>query len=198
MSSANTMINKAFPVSTICAALLAVLVLLSSCENKTKSAPAPVQGKPVPEEGEKIESYLSEGAKVKGKLTSPYMLRYLKADTPFSEFPRTLHVDFYTDSLTIESQMDSKYGKYLPNQNKVFLRDSVVVKNIIKGDTLHCKTLWWDQNTQKFTTEDSVAIYTRDKILFGYGMEADQNFRWYTITHFKGSILTSQNGMPKQ
>jgi LPS export ABC transporter protein LptC len=192
------MINKAFPVSTICAALLAVLVLLSSCENKTKSAPAPVQGKPVPEEGEKIESYLSEGAKVKGKLTSPYMLRYLKADTPFSEFPRTLHVDFYTDSLTIESQMDSKYGKYLPNQNKVFLRDSVVVKNIIKGDTLHCKTLWWDQNTQKFTTEDSVAIYTRDKILFGYGMEADQNFRWYTITHFKGSILTSQNGMPKQ
>jgi len=192
------MINKAFPVNGACAALLAALVLLSSCENSIKNTPSSLQRKPVPEEGEKIESYLSEGAKVKGKLTSPYMLRYQKADTPYSEFPRTLHVDFYTDSLQIESQMDAKYGKYLPNQNKVFLRDSVVVKNVLKGDTLHCKYLWWDQQTQKFTTDDSVAIYTKDKILFGNGMEADQNFRWYTITHFKGSILTSQSGMPKQ
>ena len=198
MSSANTMTDKAFPLSGACAALLAVLVLLSSCENNIKTTPSSVAGKPVAEEGITIESYLSEGAKVKGKLTSPYMLRYQKADSPYSEFPRTLHVDFYTDSLTIESQMDAKYGKYLQNQNKVFLRDSVVVKNILKGDTLHCRSLWWDQQTQKFTTDDSVAIYRKNDILFGKGMEADQNFRWYTITHFKGSVLTSQGGLPKQ
>ena len=199
MSLANITINRsAFFTGGWCAIALAALMLLGSCDNKKgKDAPSTGVRKPVPEEGEKIESYLSEGAKVKGKLTSPYMLRYNKADTPYSEFPRSLHVDFYTDSLQIESQMDAKYGKYLPNQNKVFLRDSVRVKNILKGDTLHCKTLWWDQQTQRFTTEDSVAIYTKDKILFGYGMEADQNFRWYTISHFKGSILTSQNAMPK-
>lgn len=198
MSSANTMTDKAFPLRGVCAALLAALMLLSSCENKIKTTPSSVAGKPMPEEGVTIESYLSEGAKVKGKLTSPYMLRYQKADSPYSEFPRTLHVDFYTDSLTIESQMDAKYGKYLQNQNKVFLRDSVVVKNILKGDTLHCRSLWWDQQTQKFTTDDSVAIYRKNDILFGKGMEADQNFRWYTITHFKGSVLTSQGGLPKQ
>jgi len=152
----------------------------------------------MPEEAKNVESYMSEGAKVKGKLTSPFMLRYQKADTPYSEFPHTLHVDFYTDSLVVESQMDAKYGKYLPNQNKVFLRDSVVVKNILKGDTLHCKYLWWDQQTQKFTTDDSVQIYTPDKILFGTGMEADQNFRWYTIKHLTGSILTAENGLPNK
>src|SRR5258708_37165800 len=116
MSSANTIINKRrHSVSGFCAALLAVLMLLSGCENKIKDTPSNVRRAPIPEEGEKIESYLSEGAKVKGKLTSPYMLRYQKADTPYSEFPRTLHVDFYTDSLQIESQMDAKYGKYLPS-----------------------------------------------------------------------------------
>jgi len=198
MSSANTMFNSFF-LRGIGAVLLAVAasLLLPACENKIKSTPSTGPRQQTPEEAKHIESYLSEGAKVKGKLTSPYMLRYLKADTPYSEFPRTLHVDFYTDSLQIESQMDAKYGKYLPNQNKVFLRDSVRVKNILKGDTLHCKTLWWNQQTQKFTTDDSVAIYQKDKILFGYGMEADQNFRWYTITHFKGSILTSQSAVPK-
>lgn len=197
MPSANTTTNKVSPAGALCAVLLAVLTMLSSCENNLKSTPASITGRPVPEEGEKIESYLSEGAKVKGKLTSPYMLRYQKIDSPYSEFPRTLHVDFYTDSLQIESQMDAKYGKYLQNQNKVFLRDSVVVKNILKGDTLHCKYLWWDQQTQKFSTDDSVSIYTKDKILFGIGMEADQNFRWYTIKQFKGSILTNQSGLPK-
>ncbi|MBN8853345.1 MAG: LPS export ABC transporter periplasmic protein LptC [Sphingobacteriales bacterium 50-39] len=191
MSSANTILNK---LCTIAAAL----TLLYSCENKIKDLPSSARSSraQVPEEGRQIESYLSEAGKVKGKLTSPYMLRYQKADTPYSEFPRTLHVDFYNDSTNIESQMDAKYGKYLQNQNKVFLRDSVVVKNILKGDTLHCKYLWWDQNTQKFTTDDSVQIYTKDKILFGTGMEADQNFRWYTIKHLTGSVLTSENAMP--
>jgi LPS export ABC transporter protein LptC len=93
--------------------------------------------------------------------------------------------------------MDALYGKYLQNQNKVFLRDSVVVKNILKGDTVHCKTLWWDQHTEKFYTDDSVRIYTKDKILFGKGMEADQNFRWYTIKKLTGSVLTSENAINK-
>jgi LPS export ABC transporter protein LptC len=179
-------------------ATIITLTLLCACENKIKDLPSNTRAtsKPVPEEGQQIESYLSEAGKVKGKLTSPYMLRYQKSDTPYSEFPRTLHLDFYNDSLKIESQMDAKYGKYLQNQSKVYLRDSVVVKNILKGDTLHCKYLWWDQNTQKFSTDDSVQIYTKDKILFGTGMEADQNFRWYTIKHLTGSVLTSQNAMP--
>lgn len=191
MSSVSAIFNKG------CVVVVA-LMLLCACENKIKDLPSNTRTtrQQVPEEGQQIESYLSEGAKVKGKLTSPFMLRYQKADTPYSEFPRTLHVDFYNDSLKIESQMDAKYGKYLQNQNKVFLRDSVIVKNILKGDTLHCKYLWWDQATQKFTTDDSVQIYTPDKILFGTGMEADQNFRWYTIKHLTGSVLTSQNAMP--
>ena len=191
MSSASAIINRL-------GAVVFVLALLYSCENKIKDLPSNARNTrtQVPEEGQQIESYLSESGKVKGKLTSPYMLRYQKADTPYSEFPRTLHVDFYNDTTRIESQMDAKYGKYYQNQNKVFLRDSVVVKNIIKGDTLHCKYLWWDQNTQKFNTDDSVQIYTKDKILFGTGMEADQNFRWYTIKHLRGSVLTSENAMP--
>ncbi len=96
MSSANTILNK---LCTIAAAL----TLLYSCENKIKDLPSSARSSraQVPEEGRQIESYLSEAGKVKGKLTSPYMLRYQKADTPYSEFPRTLHVDFYNDSTNI-------------------------------------------------------------------------------------------------
>ena len=184
--------------------IVAPLIGVACGDKATVGYTGPVH-KIVPEEADSIQSLLSEpvdsggklAARVKGKLTAPYMLRFDRPDSPYAEFPRSLHVDFYNDSMQIESKLDAKYGKYLSNQDKVYLRDSVVVKNILKGDTVHCKDLWWDQHTERFTTADSVAIYTPDKILYGTGMEADQNFRWYTILHMTGTVLNSGANIPK-
>lgn len=196
-------------VSSINKMLFAVAIVALAgvaCNDKSNGVPTAAKGprKLIPEEADSLVSLLSEpyndaagklNAKVKGKLTAPYMRRYDRTDSPYAEFPRSLHVDFYNDSLKTESQMDALYGKYYQNQDKVFLRDSVVVKNLAKGDTLRCQELWWDQHTEKFTTDKPVRIYTPDKILYGTGMEADQNFRWYTIKKLTGTVLTS--GMPK-
>jgi LPS export ABC transporter protein LptC len=194
-------------INRILAILLWVCVLAAACSDKTTVALPTGPRKVVPEEATDIVSMMSEPAtdstgkltaKVKGKLTAPYMLRFQLADSPYAEFPRTLHLDFYNDTLRIESQLDAHYGKYLQNQDKVFFRDSVVVKNILKGDTVHCMTLWWDQHTERFWTDDPVRIYTPDKIIYGTGMEADQNFRWYNITHTTGQVLTKGTGIGGQ
>jgi LPS export ABC transporter protein LptC len=191
--------------------LLLAANITIGCGEKAKQVVSNQPRKQVPEEAIDIVSYLSEAgidrgnleAKVKGRLTAPYMLRFQRADSPYAEFPRTLHVDFFKDSVgpketpQIESQMDALYGKYLQNQEKVFLRDSVVVKNILKGDTVHCQELWWDAHSERFTTDKPVRINTKDKILYGTGMEADQNFRWYTIRHLTGTVLTAGNNIPK-
>lgn len=190
---------------------LFVTVISISCGDTKKPPPVLAAQGEVPEEGTDIQAYLSEAglqmgqleSRVKGKLRSPFMYHYQKTDSPYFEFPRTMHVDFYKDSVlitekpTIESQLDARYGKYLPNQEKVFLRDSVIIKNILKGDTAYCKTLWWDQRTQRFSTTDSVEIHQPDKILHGTAMEADQNFRWHQISHMTGTIRTAGNDLPK-
>lgn len=190
---------------------LLITVIGIGCGSNAKQAAPAAPHAEVPEEGTNIQAYLSEAglemgqleSRVKGQLRSSFMYHYQRADSPYFEFPRKLHVDFYKDSVlitekpVIESQLDALYGKYLPNQEKVFLRDSVVVKNILKGDTLHCKYLWWDQHTQRFSTDDSVEIHQKDKTLYGKGMEADQNFRWFTIRYMKGIIYTSGNNLPK-
>jgi LPS export ABC transporter protein LptC len=189
-----------------------LFAVCSGCGKKPAEAAVGGKSHLIPEEAIDVVSYMSEGdevggkltARVKGKLTAPYMLRYQRSDTPYTEFPRSLHVDFYkADSNAtanampvIESQMDALYGKYYQNQEKVFLKDSVVVKNILKGDTVRCRELWWDQHTGKFYTDKPVRIYQKDKILYGTGMEADQNFRWYTITKLTGTVLTTESGMP--
>ena len=200
-------------VSSISKSIFILLITVTggACSDNAKAVVISGPQKEIPEEGTNIQAFLSETgmemgqleARVKGKLHSPYMLHYQRADSPYFEFPKTLHVDFFKDSIfvnekpVIESQLDALYGKYLPNQDKVFLRDSVVVKNILKGDTLHCKYLWWDQHTQRFSTDDSVEIHQKDKILHGTGMEADQNFRWFTIRHMTGIVMTSGSNFPK-
>lgn len=139
------------------------------------------------EEGRQIESYLSQNGKVKAKLTAPLMLRYL-ADTPKVEFPKTLHVDFYNDSTKVESKLFAKYGRYLENENKVFLRDSVVVFNIT-GDTLFCQELYWDQLSATFYTDKKVIIHKPDQKVYGTGLIADQSFKWFTIKHPHNSYM---------
>jgi LPS export ABC transporter protein LptC len=167
-----------------------------SCENNMNKLPAYRKKQIGVSEGRQIESYYSQGAKVKAKLTAPVMLRY-ETDSSYTEFPKSLHVDFYNDTMRVESRVDALYGKYYQYEHRVFLRDSVVVKNIIKGDTLHSNELWWDQNTEKFYTDKPVRINTKDKILYGTGLEAAQNFSWYVLKQPTGILLAPENGLPK-
>jgi LPS export ABC transporter protein LptC len=103
-------------------------------------------------------------------------------------FPRSVHCDFYDDSLRIDSRLDARYGVYYENLNKVFLRDSVVVITQ-KGDTLMSPELWWDQNTQLFTT-DKYAIYRGpdQQIVGGKGLEATQDLRRITFRATTGTV----------
>lgn len=131
------------------------------------------------EEGRQIESYLSEGGKVKAKLTAPLMLSY-QGDTPKVEFPKSLHVDFYNDSTKIDSKLSAKFGRYLQSENKVYLRDSVVVFNMT-GDTLYCKELYWDQAKAMFYSNKNVIVHRPTGKTYGKGLVADQNFKSATI-----------------
>jgi LPS export ABC transporter protein LptC len=173
---------------TILAALAPITLLISSCVNDVNKVNAFFEKKLGVDEARQVESYMSQGGKMKAKLTAPLMLRY--QDTlPRVEFPNTLHVDFYTDSThAVESQVDARYGKYIESQNKVYLRDSVRVFNV-QGDTLHCQELWWDQTTGKFTTDKPVRIYRKDLILIGEGLSAPKDFKTFEIYHPTNSII---------
>ena len=70
----------------IIAAILFGCFFVWSCENDIREVQNLNQKTISVEEGKQIESYLSEGGKVKAKLTAPLMLRYQK-DTPKVEFP---------------------------------------------------------------------------------------------------------------
>jgi LPS export ABC transporter protein LptC len=180
------MISSAAKLFRIIAATTFGCFFVCSCENDMREVQNLNKKKVTVEEGRQIESYLSEAGKVKAKLIAPFMLRY--TDSGKVEFPNSLHVDFYNDSTKVESKLSAKYGRYLENENKVFLRDSVVVFNI-KGDTLFCKELYWDQAKSLFYSDKNVILHQPSQKVYGKGMIADQNFKWFTIKQPYNSYL---------
>jgi len=133
---------------------------------------------------------------MKAKLTAPLMYRYQR-DTVFTEFPNTLHVDFYDDSVRVESRLTAKYGIYYDNLNKVFLRDSVMVINK-DGDTLRTPELWWDQNQQKFYTDKPSRIDGKDKHIYCRdGIDAPQDMKSFTC-HFPTGPFNLKDGIMTQ
>jgi LPS export ABC transporter protein LptC len=169
--------------------LYIITILLFSCENDIHRVQDLGKHHVGIEEGKNIESYLSQGGVVRAKLTALTMLRQL-TDTVKVEFTNGLHVLFYDSVTNVESQLFAKYGNYYENNNKVFLRDSVKVFNV-KHDTLWCKELYWDQNRSIFYTDKPIKISQQNphQIIYGLGLRADQNFKWFTINHI-GKIYT--------
>ena len=176
--------------------ILCLVFVFSSCENDPKVIEDLTKPVELKEEARIVESYLSQAGIIKAKLTAPLMYRHQR-DTIMTEFPNTLHVEFYGDSLKTESWLFSKYGIYYDNLNKVFLRDSVVVINT-EGDTLRTPELWWDQSTGKFYTDKPARLDGKDKHITGnQGLDATQDLKVIQFKYPTGPFNVKEGQMPK-
>jgi LPS export ABC transporter protein LptC len=179
----------------ISAALYISCCFALSCENDEKTIKELFEKVSMVEEAVDINSLISQGGLIKARMIAPLMLRH-QDDTAYYEFPKTINVEFFNDSTLVENRLHARYARYYENMNQVFLRDSVVVYSL-KGDTLRCPELWWDQSTQKFYTDKPVWIHTRDKRIYGEkGMEAGQDFSWYIIKQPTGTALVADESLP--
>lgn len=181
-------------ISSITWLLLAAF--FSSCENTGGELSSMSSRNLGVEEIKNADINYTLGGKAKAKLLSPLMLRVQEIN-PYVEFPKTLHVDFYNDSGHVDSRLDALYGKYFETQSKVFLKDSVVIINVL-GDTLYCNELWWDRNKlgTEFYTDKPVRIRRKMEIIDGVGMEARQDFKEWHIIESRGIIKVPNSQFP--
>ena len=171
------MINSLFNKNTkLAVALISSCFFMLACENnvnEVQALSARIGGIDV---GKEVSIFMSTDGKMTAKLMAPLMRKYLVDSGKMVEFPSTIKVDFYKDSLHIESKLSADYANYKEAENKVFLKDNVIVYNVL-GDTLWCKEMIWDQITNKFTTDKEVIVKQHNPIakIYGKGFEANQN-----------------------
>ena len=179
------------------AAFLPGCIFLCSCENDEGEVKGLYSKKLGIEEARDIKLNYTTAGKTKAILTAPFMLR-VQDTIPYYEFPKTLQTDFYNEAGVVESKLTAMYAKYKESQSIVFLKDSVKVINIQKGDTLFCMELYWDRSRTgtEFFTDKPVRIRTKTQVLDGIGMESSQDFNNWVIIHPTGVLNVPSSKFP--
>lgn len=175
-------------------------LVLQGCENDINEVREMAKLSANLEVGTQINSYLSVSGKTNAHLTAPKIVRYQGTGVRKSEFPNTLHVDFFNDSMKIDSRIDAQFGSYMENDKKVLLKNHVVASNTF-GDTLFTDELWWDQIAEKFYTDKKVIIsknYRRDYFVGNKGMKCDQNLTNLHLFEIESSSYTTYQDSSKQ
>ena len=197
------MINNNKHIFKWIAAFFMGCFFMMGCENDVNEVKQLGKKRPGIEEGINIVSYLSTDGKMKAKLTAPLLLRYQGDSALKSEFPKSLYVEFYNDSGKIGTRLTAKYGRYLEQDRKVYLRDSVIIIRV-NGDTLFTSELYWDQTLGKFYTDKYVEISQREprqKLFAKRGFDANEEFtkiHYYGIEQGSYIIIPDSTSTPKK
>jgi len=176
--------------------ILCLQVLLFSCKNDIQQLKATLDKSIVNvERAEDVTIIYSKDGATKATLFTSHFTHIQNVDPSYIEMKKGLKVEFYNDSLQVQSTLTAKYGKYFEQNGNVLVRDSVVVTNL-KKEQLNTEELVWNEKLQKFYTEKFVKITTPTQIIYGDGLESNQNFSEYKIINIKGMIGVTTNSLP--
>ena len=147
------------------------------------------------EEATDVKINYTVGGKTKTIISGPLMV-HVSDTASYYEFPKSLKADFYNLQAQKETILTANYGTYREITNNIYLRDSVKIVNLLKGDTIYCEDLYWDSKRigQEFYTSKKVRIRQPDGqyLNLAAGMEADQALK--NIHMLKGVGATNYNG----
>jgi len=182
---AKTQRNKYFAVLRHCGFIFALLLV--SCENDMDEVNAITTKTNYPvESGKDMEIIFSDSGRVKIKLNAPEMMRYT-GDNPYMEMPKGVKVLFYDNGMNVNSNLSANYAISYEKDEIMEARNNVVVVNE-KGEQLNTEHLIWDKRQELIHTDEFVKITTDDEIMYGNGLESNQNFTKYKIKDIKGTI----------
>jgi LPS export ABC transporter protein LptC len=177
--------------------ILCVLFLVSCGNNINKVNTLTDKSMMDTEQADSVTIFYSNNGFTKAKLSSKKFKHILTAKPPYIEMSEGVQVTFYNEQHLISSTLTAKRGRYYEANQNVLVRDSVRIINI-KNEELQTEELIWNEQLQQFFTEKAVVIKTPTQILYGTGMEANQDFSSYTILHPKGIIqITDKAMIPK-
>lgn len=192
-----TILNRIAPVIVFTGILGAVL-FTASCKNDKKEIDKLVSKRNTQEDkADEVTIIYSENGQSKIRMYATEFIRNEIAKPPYVDMRKGLRVEFFNDSThEIESTLTAQYARWYEGKGNVLIRDSVVVVNK-KNETLNTEELIWNQNVKKFYTEKFVRIATPDQVMYGDGLEANEDFSWYRIKNPKGTVRVNKEQLPE-
>jgi len=173
--------------------LLPALALgLAACENALRREQEIfTQNDVAVEVGRGVEILYSDSARVRVRISGPVLHNFTEREDPRQEFPQGVKVDFLDERQQAKSTLTAKNAIRRQDKGQVTARDSVVL-NTVRGERLETEELIWDEKTEKIFTDKFVKVTKPGEIIYGFGLEANQDFSYWKITVPKGRIKADQ------
>jgi len=171
------------------------LAMLFSCKNDLREIAAmDFSSDTIPDiSARNIDFTFSDSARVQIRLTGPLMHAY-EGDDPYMVFPEGFRVEFYDSAMNITSTITGNYGIHYRKKKMMEARQNVVVTNFETGERLDTEELIWDQNRELIYSNKFVKISSEDGVIYGDGLEAEQDFSKRRIINPTGEIEVKEEG----
>ena len=161
--------------------IFAAALVVTSCKSKLSEAEKlDLQHTPL-QTVDSMYIIQTKNGKVQMRVLAPVMQSYDTDSMKFEVFPSGLNVYAYTDDGVLESTIRSEAARHEKQKSsgeeiwKAF--GHVVIKNIVKQETMETDTLYWDRKAQEIYTDCYVRMYSPDGFMQGYGMRSDERAR---------------------
>jgi LPS export ABC transporter protein LptC len=171
------------------------LAMLFACKNDLREIAAmDFSSDTIPDiSARNIDFTFSDSARVQIRLTGPLMHAY-EGDDPYMVFPEGFRVEFYDSAMNITSTITGNYGIHYRKKKMMEARQNVVVTNFETGERLDTEELIWDQNKELIYSNKFVKISSEDGVIYGDGLEAEQDFSKRRIINPSGEIEVKEEG----
>lgn len=138
-----------------------------------------------------VEILYSDSAIVRVRVTGPVLLNYSEREDPRQEFPAGIRFDFLQADQSIRSTLTAKTAVRQQEKGLIIARDSVVMETV-KKEKLETEELIWDEKAGKVRTDKFVKVSQPGEVVYGFGLEAEQDFSYWKILVPKGRIKVEQ------
>jgi LPS export ABC transporter protein LptC len=174
--------------------ILLIISGLCACHANTDQDLAPFKNRinMQLEISEKVTVLYTDSGYLRAKLTAPVVHNYSGND-PYQEMPKGIKAyTYYVPSGELASSITANYAIRKQGGGSIEARNKVVITNT-KGDTLNTEQIFWQEKEKRIYTNKFVRIATPNKIFFGDGLEANQEFTRYRIIHLRGVATVNEN-----
>lgn len=185
-----SIVNSTYKIIT---ALLVGAAFFVACENDLQKVNEITKqdNLPVEKMNDVVLEY-TDSAKLKVKLVTPFIAKYIPEEDPYIEFEEGIEVFFYDSEEALDAELSAEYAIQYPERHITEAKRNVVAINS-KGEKLNTEHLIWDDQKEIIYSEEFVTITTENQVIMGKGFEADQNFSNYKIKNVTGTITLNED-----
>ncbi|MDL1913409.1 MAG: LPS export ABC transporter periplasmic protein LptC [Bergeyella sp.] len=129
-------------------------------------------------------------------LKAPVIEKYEYIDSPYTEVKKGFYLEYFDKkNPKIPGKVWAGYAILYDKKNLYHAKNHVKIRTS-EGTTFTTKSIFWDKNTNRMYTKDTVYVEDKDgnHLVGTNGMEADDHFMEYKFYNNRGSFLPDKVG----